>query len=367
MKSNKGEAIKRIRKPNNKDNNLPLIIGLSIGIVVLVILLVCIFIFVIKDKKNIKRQETEANTSELISNSSTNEVIPDENIPVVENSKTESEQENLNTDTTNHTETDLPNEEVNIRLNEMSSDQKVDQLFILNPIALVNLIVENEEEKVNKVNQVGNLTRSAFNKMQLGGLLISESNTDDISGRIQEFVADLKLLANDTYDMPLFLGVAREDKSLFEVEDGEGNSIEPDFVLDNTDISILNGTDLKIKCFEENTDIQQILSALSGEFDMVIISDESFDYLSARDEIIKQLTVEKLNEKVSKIITEKLKLKAKEILRTTNENTLNIQHQEQSEVENENTIKSNSDEKIVIEKETDVTQGKINSEAVTND
>lgn len=371
MKNSKGEAIKRIRKPNKKDNNLLIIIGLGIGIIVLVIVLACIFIFVIKDKKDVKRQETEASTFELINRAPTDGVIPDENIPLVKNTETEKEQMDLNTETVDHAETELVDEEVNIRLNEMSIEQKVDQLFILSPIVPVNLIVENEEEKVDKVNQVGELTRNAFDKMQLGGLLISESNTDDVSGGIQEFASDLKLLANDTYDMPLFLGVAQEDRSLFEAEDEGDDNSEPDFILDDTFVKIINGTELKIKCVAGNPDIHQILLALSGDFDMVIVTDESFDYLSVRDEITKQLSEEKLNEKVSKIIAEKLKLKSKKILQKTNEveheNTLNVQHQEIFEVENENTIKSNFDGKIEIEKETDAIQIKINSGAVTND
>lgn len=372
MKSNKKEAVKRIRKPNSRDNNLPVVIGLSIGIVVLLVVLACVYIFVIKDKRVEKNQEIETGSSEQVSSEVPEKSIPSVNIPDTEISETENEQETLqidNTETmkTKNTETESTDQEVNKRLNEMSMEQKIDQLFILNPIVIVNQNIENEADKVNKVNQVGELTKTAFNKMQLGGFIISENNMDDVTGRILEFAASLKELANDTYDMPLFLGVDQRDKSLFEVE--ENNGLTPDFVINKTVVNNLNETDLQIKCFVEKPDIQEIVSALSENFDMLIVFDKEFDYFSVRAEVARRLSEEKINEKVSNVIKEKLKSKSisQESDETGYEDVMNENFQTIGQVQNADMWKSNYDKEIVIEEETDAIQVQINSEAVTND
>lgn len=375
VKSKKKEAIKRIRKPNSKDNNFIIIVGLSIGIAILLAVLICVFIFVVKDSKRVeKKQETEAVISEQIKKEKWEKETNSVTNSFTETFETEDSKKILQTNAaesieTQNTELESEDKEMNIRLDKMTKEQKIDQLFILNPIVIVNQNVENEADKVNKVNQVGELTKLAFSRMQLGGFVISENNTDDVTGRIQEFAADLKELANDTYDMPLFLAVGQMEKKLFEVEDSNG--LTPDFVVNEANISNLNAANLQIKCFAEKPDAQQIVMALSENFDMLIVLDMEFDYSSVRAELITRLPEEKIDEKVSKIINEKMKLKSKVMAQesdeTERENITDEKIQIIGHDQNTDMWKSNSDEESMSEKESDRVQIKNNSEALTND
>lgn len=305
MKNKKAEAVKRIRRSSNSNKNLPVIIGLSGGILILAVILVAVFVFVIKGKKQ-NFENSQTSMSEIGKNIGTearaNEL--DENIAVINQEKTDKKvsERSGEDDASNNGNVD---EAVEMRLKEMSVEQKIDQLFILKPIALVNLNVDDTTEKIIKINQVGDITRSAFTNMQIGGMLISRDNTDDTTGEVKTFVYALQELAYQTYDMPLYLGVVKDEYELGE-KDGVYGGFEPDFIVNATETELLLANQLNAKYFEDNVDLEQIVTALSSGSDVIIINADFIDYETVRTEIARKISEEEINEKVRKIILSKI-------------------------------------------------------------
>lgn len=304
MKEKKKPAIKRVRKVRKIDNQLPMVIGLNVASLILIVVIGCGF-FVIK-----KSSEDTGDKGEVVSEEMPRQIDTEPKPIEINPNDTEEEK----TDENEISETEVKeikpvyNKKIEEYMQKMSLEQKLDQLFILDPVAMVNSNQNQEEEEISIVNLVGDKTKNAFQDMQLGGLIIS---TDNLNGDdIQNFLIDLYELAQNTYNMQVFFASLESEYDWFKDSDDYKDIYDADIVVNDSLNDITSNCQLNIKVFSDGTAFDQMIKALSEDADMILVTDKEFDYKETRKKILSDQLIsrEMIEEKVRKIISEKLKI-----------------------------------------------------------
>ena len=422
-KKEKKEAVKRIarkdtaRKSNSKKGSREekkggghdgwLIGGLIAGIVILTVILVCVILLLVSERNARKKAEAELalrNSTDLITqdkeivdiskateasketaeNFSTDldeamtetlmatesketEAVTEMATEAGDTEETESESSNTQESETNggsQTDGYSIDETVQSQIDKMTLEQKIDQMLILKPVTMVNVYsMENLRNQVGRVNMVGDTTRSAFERMQIGGMLITDNNKDDNDGTINEFVRALKDMSVNVCGVPVLLGVLEEERQLFESGNEIYGSIEPDFIVGMDSVEMKHNIQLKIKNLPGEVSADQVVAALTGDFDMVVISADMFDYQSVKNEMIQQLPEDVINQKVCRIITEKIATTERQTAEETALNRIDIITPDESPT----VIGVNGNDWYRAVNETDDNWSKTDTEADTDD
>ena len=210
-KNTRKKPLKRTR--TTKQNHLPLIIAVIAGIAVAAAVLIGVyFIFIKKDKNETEElAQPEKNVTATVKETELNtEKDTAETEPVTESSSesgTESDTE-LTTETQTESETEQPyHSEITELIQSMSLEQKVNQLFLVTPLALLNTT----HSDITCVTQVGETTKAVYADNPVGGILLSRNNlewTDDTFTQynlenFRIFTTDFNDLSIATLNVPL--------------------------------------------------------------------------------------------------------------------------------------------------------------------
>lgn len=307
MGNAKKAPVKRIRADQKSSHGkLALVIALIIGLVAVIVALALVFLVFFHGKKP---------TKEMKSNQIESDIGKDTlDIKKKEETETESEtfsiQERIMESTEGETQKDgVTNSVATHILNQMTTEEKIDQLFILPPVVMINSTPELEAgNEVSVVNMVGEQTRQSYEEITAGGFLISEDNIDPVTKEVQPFIMDLENLKDKKYGLSPFIAVTQAVIERI----GQGNSA--DFSLDITYSEltpISNNLNLMIDVVDESITAEDVFEKLQNRTDLFIVDSLAFDYGQLRSNMTEYvermgMTVQNaLDDKVSAIIQKK--------------------------------------------------------------
>ncbi|MCD7820533.1 MAG: hypothetical protein LUH07_16020 [Lachnospiraceae bacterium] len=299
MTEGKRDAVKRTR-PLKKVDSLPIIIGLSVGVVLLAVVLILVWAFVLRKGSDNKDGPSDGTAvTETVEETGT-ETETESETESDNESESESESES-ETEGESEAETEI-SAEVTAILEGMTLEEKIDQLFLLTPVALVQA----NGADVSEVNTVGPTTTAAYEAIPLGGVVIGENNRGDDSQDIAVLIEDFRDLSGE---VPLLIAMTQTDYNTFT---SGGSDFTADILISGTSASMDNDMDLNIVLAVSTATAEQLIEILQNGADMILMTEDDFDYAQARESILEiieageTITESDIDQKVAAVLSQKL-------------------------------------------------------------
>lgn len=148
-------------------------------------------------------------------------------------------------------------EQINSVLDAMSLEEKIAQLFLIQPEALVN---------VDGVTEAGEITRSALNEFPIGGFIYMEQNLLEES-QVKTMISNVQTYSMERIGLPLFISVDEEGGTVARIS---GRNFDVPLIGDMAQIG--SSGDPKL-AYETGRTIGSYLSGLGFNLDFAPVAD----------------------------------------------------------------------------------------------